>query len=51
MPAEKFLAAVQSAGIGSSGDAPHVTRALIHKYVADLAQLGLLRTRTGAHTG
>jgi fatty acid CoA ligase FadD9 len=28
---------------------PHVTEALIDKYVADLQQLGLLRTRTGAH--
>jgi fatty acid CoA ligase FadD9 len=42
MPAEKFRAAVQSAGIGGVGDVPHVTEALIDKYVADLQQLGLL---------
>lgn len=49
MPAEKFRAAVQSAGIGSAGDVPHVTEALIDKYVTDLQQLGLLGARTGAH--
>jgi fatty acid CoA ligase FadD9 len=51
MPAEKFRAAVQSAGIGREGDVPHVTEALIDKYVADLQRLGLLRTRAGAHAG
>ena len=51
IPAEKFRAAVRSAGIGSAGDVPHVTRALIDKYVADLERLGLLRTRAGAHAG
>lgn len=51
MPAETFRAAVQSAGIGISGDVPHVTEALIDKYVSDLERLGLLRTRAGAHTG
>jgi fatty acid CoA ligase FadD9 len=49
MPAEKFRAAVQSAGIGSTGDVPHLTEALIDKYVDDLQQLGLLEVPTGAH--
>ncbi|MEE3751236.1 carboxylic acid reductase [Mycobacterium intracellulare] len=51
MPAEKFRAAVQSAGIGATRDVPHVTEALIDKYVTDLQRLGLLRTRAGAHAG
>lgn len=51
MPAEKFRAAVQSAGIGADKDVPHVTEALIDKYVTDLQRLGLLRARTGAHAG
>ncbi|WP_439330575.1 SDR family oxidoreductase [Mycolicibacterium vulneris] len=51
MPADKFCAAVQSAGIGSDKDVPHVTEALIDNYVTDLQRLGLLRTRTGAHAG
>lgn len=51
MPAEKFRAAVQSARIGATRDVPHVTQALIDKYVADLQRLGLLRTRAGAHAG
>lgn len=42
---------MQSAGIGSDKDVPHVTEALIDKYVTDLQRLGLLRTRTGAHAG
>jgi fatty acid CoA ligase FadD9 len=49
MPAQKFRAAVQSAGIGPGGDVPHITEALIDKYVSDLRQLGLLDARTGAH--
>lgn len=49
MPAEQFRAAVQSAGIGSGGDVPHVTEELIGKYVSDLQQLDLLGARTGAH--
>ncbi|MEB4208620.1 carboxylic acid reductase [Mycobacterium sp. 94-17] len=48
MPAEKFRAAVQSAGIGSEKDVPHVTEALIDKYVSDLQRLGLLRTEARA---
>jgi fatty acid CoA ligase FadD9 len=51
MPAEKFRAAVQSAGIGSDNDVPHVTEALIDKYVTDLQRLGLLQSHTGAHAG
>ncbi|WP_156765482.1 thioester reductase domain-containing protein, partial [Mycobacterium sp. 1245499.0] len=51
MPAEKFRAAVQSAGIGNNDDVPHVTEALIDKYVTDLQRLGLLRSHTGAHAG
>jgi fatty acid CoA ligase FadD9 len=49
MPAEKFRAAVQSAAIGSTKDVPHLTEALIDKYVTDLQQLGLLETASGAH--
>lgn len=48
-PAEKFRAAVQSAGIGSSNDVPHLTESLIDKYVSDLQQLGLLESPAGAH--
>ncbi|OBG23289.1 carboxylic acid reductase [Mycobacterium sp. 852002-51057_SCH5723018] len=48
MPAEKFRAAVQSAGIGAALDVPHVTEALIDKYVSDLERLGLLRPRAAA---
>ena len=49
MPAEKFRAAVQAAGIGIDIDVPHLTESLIDKYVADLHQLGLLGTSAGAH--
>ncbi|MGH3959546.1 carboxylic acid reductase [Mycobacterium sp.] len=49
MPAEKFRAAVRSAGIGSDNDVPHLNEALINKYVADLQQLGLLASPAGAH--
>ncbi|GBE65244.1 putative fatty-acid-CoA ligase FadD [Mycobacterium sp. MFM001] len=48
LPAEKFRAAVQSAGIGADNDVPHLTEALIDKYVTDLRQLGLLEG-AGAH--
>ncbi|PIB79697.1 carboxylic acid reductase [Mycobacterium celatum] len=48
LPAEKFRAAVQSAGIGTDNDVPHLTEALIDKYVTDLHQLGLLET-AGEH--
>lgn len=40
--AEGFRAAVKSAGIGATGDVPHVTSSLINKYVADLRHLGRL---------
>jgi fatty acid CoA ligase FadD9 len=49
MPAEKFRKAVQFAGIGAARDVPHLTRALIDKYVADLQQLGLLGSTAGDH--
>ncbi len=49
IPAEKFRAAVRSAGIGDSKDVPHLTEALIDKYVSDLRQLGLLNSPAGAH--
>lgn len=49
MPAEKFRAAVQAAGIGDAKDVPHVTEALIDKYVTDLRTLGLLDAPSGAH--
>lgn len=48
-PAEKFRAAVQHAGIGETGDVPHLSEALISKYVTDLRQLGLLGTSAGVH--
>ncbi|WP_082951959.1 carboxylic acid reductase [Mycobacterium kubicae] len=48
VPAEKFRAAVQSAGIGVTKDVPHLDEALIDKYVTDLEQLGLLDTHAGA---
>ena len=42
IPAKRFHAAVQDAGIGPDGDIPHLSAELITKYVADLRQLGLL---------
>jgi len=36
LPAKKFQAAVQAAGLGPGGDIPHLTRELIEKYAADL---------------
>jgi fatty acid CoA ligase FadD9 len=50
LPAEKFRAAVQSARIGTDNDVPHLTEALIAKYVTDLHQLGLLEA-AGAQVG
>ena len=41
-PTGTFRAAVQSAGIGESKDVPHLSEAVIDKYVTDLKQLGLL---------
>ncbi|OBA61560.1 oxidoreductase [Mycobacterium sp. 1100029.7] len=51
MPADKFRAAVQSAKIGSTNDVPHITEALIDKYVDDLRHLGLLDARAQAGVG
>ncbi|GAA3543554.1 carboxylic acid reductase [Amycolatopsis ultiminotia] len=41
LPADRFRAAVRAAGAGPDKDIPHVTSALIAKYAADLATLGL----------
>jgi fatty acid CoA ligase FadD9 len=41
-PTDRFRAAVQDAKIGSDKDIPHVTPAIIAKYVSDLRLLGLL---------
>ncbi len=46
-PAEKFRSAVQSAGVGEDHDVPHLSEALVAKYVADLRQLGLLDGSSG----
>jgi fatty acid CoA ligase FadD9 len=42
LPAERFRAAVRTAGIGADQDIPHLSRPLIEKYVADLRRLGLI---------
>jgi fatty acid CoA ligase FadD9 len=42
LPAERFRAAVRAAGVGAERDIPHLTRALVEKYVADLRHLGLI---------
>ncbi|WP_158884832.1 carboxylic acid reductase [Amycolatopsis anabasis] len=42
IPAERFHAAVQAAKIGPDKDIPHLSAALIDKYVTDLQRLGLL---------
>ncbi|WP_232536702.1 non-ribosomal peptide synthase/polyketide synthase, partial [Mycobacterium intracellulare] len=41
-PTERFRAAVQEAKIGPDNDIPHITAAVIVKYVTDLRLLGLL---------
>jgi fatty acid CoA ligase FadD9 len=41
-PTEVFRTAVQDAKIGADQDIPHLSAALIDKYVTDLQQLGLL---------
>lgn len=41
-PTEVFQAAVRDAAIGPDKDIPHLSSALINKYVADLQHLGLL---------
>ncbi|MFD6162038.1 carboxylic acid reductase [Nocardia sp. NPDC060256] len=42
LPAKRFQAAVQAANIGADKDIPHLTEALIDKYVSDLELLHLL---------
>lgn len=42
IPADRFRAAVQKAGVGPDKDVPHITKELIGKYTTDLAQLGLI---------
>ncbi|MQY26687.1 carboxylic acid reductase [Nocardia aurantia] len=42
LPADLFRAAVRRADLGPDGDIPHLTPALIHKYVTDLHLLKLL---------
>lgn len=42
LPAKKFQAAVQAAGLGPGGDIPHLTRELIEKYATDLKLRELL---------
>ncbi|WP_197504927.1 MULTISPECIES: hypothetical protein, partial [unclassified Mycobacterium] len=41
-PTDRFRAAVQEAKIGTDNDIPHVSPAVIVKYVTDLQLLGLL---------
>jgi fatty acid CoA ligase FadD9 len=41
-PTEVFHAAVRAAKVGEEKDIPHLSAALISKYVSDLRQLGLL---------
>jgi fatty acid CoA ligase FadD9 len=41
-PAEHFEKAVQRAGLGVDGSIPHITSAIIAKYLSDLSLLGLL---------
>jgi fatty acid CoA ligase FadD9 len=41
-PTALFRAAVQAAKVGSVHDIPHISRELIHKYLADLAKLQLV---------
>ncbi|BBX95857.1 carboxylic acid reductase [Mycobacterium lacus] len=41
-PADRFRAAVQEAKIGPDKDIPHISAAIITKYVSDLRLLGLL---------
>lgn len=41
LPADDFHAAVRALGIGPERDVPHLSEALVRKYVADLRLLGL----------
>jgi len=43
IPAERFHTAVQAAKVGPDKDIPHLSAALIGKYVTDLRRLGLLQ--------
>ena len=47
-PAEAFQAAVRAAKIGVDQDVPHLTPALIEKYVIDLEELGVLQRPVSA---
>ena len=42
-PAGRFRAGVQRAKIGPDNDIPHVSPAIIRKYITDLQLLGLLQ--------
>lgn len=42
LPAERFRAEVRTAGVGAERDIPHLSRALIEKYVRDLRHLDLI---------
>ena len=41
-PAGRFRAAIQDAKVGSDKDIPHITPAIISKYISDLRLHGLL---------
>ncbi|MEH3156459.1 MAG: thioester reductase domain-containing protein [Gordonia paraffinivorans] len=41
IPSARFVAAVADAGLGDGGEIPHLSHALITKYVSDLRSLGL----------
>ena len=41
IPSERFVGAVADAGLGDDGEIPHLSHALISKYVSDLRLLGL----------
>jgi fatty acid CoA ligase FadD9 len=43
IPAEHFRDAVRRTAVGTGGDIPHITAALIRKYATDLEHLGLVR--------
>jgi fatty acid CoA ligase FadD9 len=42
LPADLFRAAVQQAELGPDADIPHISPALVHKYVEDLHLLKLV---------
>ena len=43
-PTDRFRAAIRHADLGGATDIPHVTPAIINKYISDLQLLGLLST-------